>query len=402
MNEKATLQLLIDSGMIDLAEMQTQIEMSKRKKYLDMHEYEIWQGKDDAWYTYLPDDKVGRRLKRRVEKRDLENLIIEFYKQKEDNPYFRELFLRWMDERREYHEIEKNSDTRYMNDFHRFFPEDEEFCKIRIHDIDESDIEKFIKRTISRLELTEKAYSGLRILLRGTFKYAKREKLTDISISTFFNDLVLPQKIFKRVRKNPEDEVFNEEEAFLLTCYFRQNPTIVNLGLLLMFQTGMRVGELAVLMKSDITSEGIHVCKTEERYKDYETGRIIVDIKDAPKGSSDDRTVIITDEASAIVKKIMMLNPFGEFLFMKDEKRIRTKSFNYYLKKACRDVGIAEKSTHKIRKTYGSTLLDNDVDESLVKEQMGHKDISTTKSYYYFNTNSYSKKKQQITKAVSF
>lgn len=37
---------------------------------------------------------------------------------------------------------------------------------------------------------------------------------------------------------------------------------------------------------------------------------------------------------------------------------------------------------HKIRKTYGTTLIDNNVDDALVAEMMGHKDISTTKKYY--------------------
>ncbi|MEE0649941.1 tyrosine-type recombinase/integrase [[Clostridium] scindens] len=39
---------------------------------------------------------------------------------------------------------------------------------------------------------------------------------------------------------------------------------------------------------------------------------------------------------------------------------------------------------HKIRKTYGKTLIDSDVDEGFITEQMGHSDISTTKKLYYF------------------
>lgn len=35
---------------------------------------------------------------------------------------------------------------------------------------------------------------------------------------------------------------------------------------------------------------------------------------------------------------------------------------------------------HKIRKTYGTTLLDNQVAETLVANQMGHSDVITTKN----------------------
>ena len=56
---------------------------------------------------------------------------------------------------------------------------------------------------------------------------------------------------------------------------------------------------------------------------------------------------------------------------------------------------------HKIRKTYGTTLLDADVDESTVAEQMGHKDIATTKRFYYRSNKSDNTKFEQISKALS-
>ena len=67
----------------------------------------------------------------------------------------------------------------------------------------------------------------------------------------------------------------------------------------------------------------------------------------------------------------------------------------------CDAVGISHKSPHKIRKTYGTMLIDGGVDESIIMEQMGHKDIMTTKKYYYFSNKSDEKKYEQIEKAVS-
>ena len=56
---------------------------------------------------------------------------------------------------------------------------------------------------------------------------------------------------------------------------------------------------------------------------------------------------------------------------------------------------------HKIRKTYGTTLIDADVNESTVAEQMGHKDITTTKRYYYRSNKSDDTKFKQISRALS-
>lgn len=31
-------------------------EMNERQKYIDQHDYRIYQGKDGLWYTYVPDE----------------------------------------------------------------------------------------------------------------------------------------------------------------------------------------------------------------------------------------------------------------------------------------------------------------------------------------------------------
>lgn len=58
------------------------------------------------------------------------------------------------------------------------------------------------------------------------------------------------------------------------------------------------------------------------------------------------------------------------------------KVFNDQIHRACRAVGIPERSSHKIRKTYASALLDGNVNEKLLQKLLGHKDIYTTKRCY--------------------
>ncbi len=44
-------------------------------------------------------------------------------------------------------------------------------------------------------------------------------------------------------------EVFDEDETLRVISYLRKNADIWNLGLLLQFQTGMRIGEIAALQR---------------------------------------------------------------------------------------------------------------------------------------------------------
>lgn len=83
--------------------------------------------------------------------------------------------------------------------------------------------------------------------------------------------------------------------------------------------------------------------------------------------------------------KLRNLNPFTEFIFVRDGERLKTFSFRNRLYLICEKTKCVQKSPHKIRKTYGSILLDNHIDNRLVIGQMGHTDITCTESHYHRN-----------------
>lgn len=62
---------------------------------------------------------------------------------------------------------------------------------------------------------------------------------------------------------------------------------------------------------------------------------------------------------------------------------------------------IKRKSQNKIRKTYGTILIDSGINESLIISQMGHTDIKTTKGYYYKNRKNEKQKAVAINKVVA-
>lgn len=395
------MQYALENNIIDFTYVQEQIEMKKRKMYLEKHPYEVWKGKDNAWYTYFSDKGCGRKLKRRTDKKKLENDIINYYFMLDNNPYIADLFYKWNNERRDNGEIHGNSHTRYENDFKRFFLKDDYICTIPIKEITEADLVDFIKTNIIRYNLTNKAYASLRTLLNGIFKYAKMHKMTEISISTFFSDLQLSKNLFQKKKKRDYEQVFNSDEVKKLSKYLMDNPSIHNYGLLLLFDSGLRIGELVALRPENIIQDGILVDSTEVYYKDKETGKLIYEIKENPKMDAESRIVVVPDSTKALLKRIRLMNPFGEYLFMSNGKRINSTRFNYYLYKACEAVGIPKRSTHCIRKTYASKLLDAEVEESIVKTQMGHTDIKTTRDYYYFTTQNTEYKKRQISRAIN-
>ena len=67
----------------DLECLEHNIEMKKREEILNQHPYSIWQGKTNgSRYTKLPDDtKVNPRTIKRKNKIDIENIIIDFWRE---------------------------------------------------------------------------------------------------------------------------------------------------------------------------------------------------------------------------------------------------------------------------------------------------------------------------------
>jgi len=62
---------------------------------------------------------------------------------------------------------------------------------------------------------------------------------------------------------------------------------------------------------------------------------------------------------------------------------MHTNQIRKRLYQICKKLDIPLRSPHKLRKTYGTILLDNHVDSKVIEKQMGHTDISTTELHYH-------------------
>ena len=399
-SESEYLQAALASGMIDVTTIQAQIEMAERLKYLDGHN--IWQGNNGFWYTKLLKDGKKTLVKRKT-KGEIEKEIIRYEKEIEDDPTVKEVFKRFLTQKLRYKDISKSTYDRYEADYKRYIA-GKSIEKMKFSKLTEEYLEDFIRSTIADNDLTSKAYANLRTILRGMLLFAKG-KYTKISAKSFFGDMQFSKNTFRRNIVYKEDQVFSESEIEKIMTWLSENENLHSLGIMLAFQTGLRVGELSALRKEDIVDEdgiiSIHIQRTETKYKD-ENGEYIISVRDYPKSSAGDRYVYCTDKAVEILNKTMRFTSGNGYLFSNACGRFTERMFDNVLRKCCRHCGISEKSMHKIRKTYGTTLIDGGVDEAIIIEQMGHSDIYCTKQYYYFSNKNREKKQMQLSNAIHF
>ena len=378
------LQFAIENGMIDESTIQEKMEMNERKKILEQHPYKIWKGKDGKWYTYLPDKQKNRKQIKRKSEKDLQEVIIGFWKEELENPTIDEVFKEWNDRRLELKKISQSTHNRIEQFYKRHY---KIFGKRRIKSLCWEDFEEFLEEQIPKYNLTAKSYSGLKGVTKGFLKRAKKRKLIDFNVAACMNEMDVSETEFKKTIKEDNQEVYDDEEFEKIAKYLMDNLDLHNMGILLLFVTGLRVGELVALKPSDIKDNTITIRRTETRLR--HEGYSVFDVKEFPKTKAGARTVVVPKDYAWLVKKILLQNPFGEYLFERENgTRFTSGCIRNRLARINKRLGIVQKSPHKIRKTYGSILLDNKIDNKLITDMMGHTNIVCTENHYHRNRKS--------------
>ena len=389
------LQFAVENGMIDLSTIQAEAEIMERKKLLGLHTTKIWQGKNGKWYTYLDNKLIKRNTKK-----DLEDVIADHYRTIVETPTFGCMFREWVEKKFEYGEIQRQTYDNYIVEYQSLI-EGSSLDSLKLNELTEPKLEDFIKTTIREKSLTAKRWGNMRILISGTVKYAKKHGYTDISMRVFLDELSLSKNMFKSRPKVDAEQVFTREEEQKVKDYiWAREPSLVELGVLLGIETGMRRGEIAVLMPGDIKGDILHVARTEIKYKD-ENGKTAYGIRESTKGRDGERDIILTEMAKVILNRAMAFNPSGEYVFEKNGTFIKGHSFTKRIQDICKAVGIRPRAMHKLRKTYATNLLNAGVDDKLVEKQMGHTEILTTKQFYYFNNKTLEESKKIIQTALA-
>lgn len=197
--------------------------------------------------------------------------------------------------------------------------------------------------------------------------------------------------------------MYSEDEAKKLTNYLATlTEDIRALGILLTFQTGLRVGELSALRPEDVTVDYLRITRTEIKKRNESSGQWEFTVQDYPKTEAGCRYIILSESALTTLDRAMQVRGDGEYLFSEGTHRITSNAFRRKLERICHDVGVPYKPNHKIRKTFGTMLIDGGVDDAIVAEQMGHTDATTTRKFYYFSNKTRENKKKQVRGAVSY
>lgn len=364
-------------------------------KKLDELRDRIYSDANGFYCIYLPDGKGGRKRKKSKDRSKIEAEIISYLKSvgefsEDDTLTVRQVFERYTAERLSNKYVSESTAARDRDFFNHHFSgvpmENRMFSGIGA-----AEWARWLQGQLPGMK--QKQWSGLKSVVRGMLHYGQDYGLIGFSSEDVFSRIRIHKGQFAQAAgvELPETQVYTDDEMAILKKYLRQNSDQYNNCLLLIFATGMRIGEAVSLKSDDILTETmqVRVTRTETRYTQSGGKGKITQVKEKPKTAAGVRLVSVPETERELLEAIRAQAEKQPWVFCRMDgthwKRINASGIRKRLVRVCEKTGVPYRSPHKIRKTVASILLDAGVDGRFVKDNLGHTDLKTTEQSYHKN-----------------
>jgi integrase len=228
-------------------------------------------------------------------------------------------------------------------------------------------------------DLSESTVRLVSITLSQGLERAVKDRLLPLNPSKGIERPKGKKRIVTPYTSNELKSLLGKLESHRLFAFFR-----------LLAYTGARRGEILALRWSDLDFDRATLSISKNRTR---IGKTVIE-QDSTKGGDGKRIVQIDSETLRLVKdhrrrqitermKAGSLWQEANYIFTQENGLPLEPSTPYQLfKKTAKGLGLRSESLHSIRHLHATELLNSGVGVHLVKDRLGHSDISTTLRIY--------------------
>lgn len=175
-------------------------------------------------------------------------------------------------------------------------------------------------------------------------------------------------------------EAYTDEEQTALRSVLYNGQRAGYSAIILMIETGLRVGEALALRWQDVqlTRKRIYVRNTVVRLANRKQSFV----QDSVKSESSRRTVPLTPEAIRLLERLYERRK-NEWVFTNDDgERLSYEALRYQTRIACQEAGIEYRGEHVFRHTFATNCYHKGIDVKILSRLLGHADVNITYNLY--------------------
>ena len=231
-----------------------------------------------------------------------------------------------------------------------------------------SSIHHFIESKINN-GLSAKYVGDIIIVFKSMARYIAK-------IHGYMNPLenvIMPKKT-ENTRK-----LLSKEEQEKLCRYVLKHPDHANLGVLISYYAGLRIGEVCGLKWCDIDlSKGIlNVERTVQRVYENDSTKVMIG---SPKSKSSVRIIPLPRFLIEILKKLKTSE--SSYILSGTERPVEPRTMQYRFKSLLQKINLPSVNYHSLRHMFATNCIELGFDVKTLSEILGHSSAKITLNRY--------------------
>lgn len=153
-------------------------------------------------------------------------------------------------------------------------------------------------------------------------------------------------------------------------------------GVIVCLYTGLRLGELLALEKSDVNFEDNTISVTKSCHDGIDGNGKFARITDTPKTATSNRVIPVPRQILPIVERMYSESPGELLISFTKGKAVAVRSYQRSFERLLNRLKIPHKGFHSLRHTFATRALECGMDIKTLAEVLGHKNPTVTLKHY--------------------
>ena len=236
-------------------------------------------------------------------------------------------------------------------------------------------VDEFARELLFEDELAVKTVHDILVVLHSILKY----------VSAQFPGIFPAVEINYPKENRKEARVLSRDEQERFVKYLLEDMDECKFAVLLMLDSGVRIGELCALKWGNINLEEqtIRITETLQRLHNTEMAggtrtRVVIG---APKSGTSMRTIPLTEHAVELCRRFAVPNA-NAYILTGTEEYMEPRTLQYRIEKYTKECGLAGVHAHTLRHTFATRAVEVGFEIKSLSEVLGHSTTTVTLERY--------------------